>query len=149
MNRFRVALIPALLSLSACAMTVKEFRETPLTYLAEVPGHHAELANCLMHRLEESVDTWPNMFRLTSEKNHSSLMINRQQLSGAFMTELAPLAELIITQTDPSQVLIEERHRSGWNAYEYPQKARRFFSACGQQSISHLTFTFHTSSHLN
>ncbi len=122
--------------LSGCAISVKEFRETPLTYVAQIPGHHAEMTNCLMHRLEESVDTWPNMFRITSEKNHSSLMINRQQLSGAFMTELAPLAELVVTQTDPKQVLIEERHRNGWNAYEYPQKASRFLSACAQPSIS-------------
>jgi hypothetical protein len=121
--------------LSGCAMTVKEFREVPLTYLAHVPGQHAEVTNCLMHRLEENVDTWPNMFRITSEKNHSSLMINRQQLSGAFMTELAPLAELIVTQTAPSQVIIESRHRSGWNAYEYPQTARRFFAACSKQSL--------------
>lgn len=113
-------------------MTVKEFREVPLTYLAQVPGQHAAMANCLMHRLEENVDTWSNMFRLTSEKNHSSLMINRQQLSSAFMTELAPLAELVITQTEPLQVLIEERHRSGWNAYEYAQKARPFFVPCGR-----------------
>lgn len=123
------------LLLSGCAVSVKEFRETPLTYVAQVPGHHAEMANCLMHRLEESVDTWPNMFRITSEKNHSSLMISREQLSGGLMTDLAPIAELVVTQTDPSQVLIEERHRSGWNAYEYPQKARRFFSTCGQPSI--------------
>ena len=41
----------SLLLMAGCAVTVKEFRETPLMVLAKVSGKHEAMANCVMLRL--------------------------------------------------------------------------------------------------
>ena len=45
-----------------CAVTIKEFRESPLMVLANVSGRHEPTANCVMLRLDETADAWPDTF---------------------------------------------------------------------------------------
>lgn len=123
--------------LSGCAMTVKDFRDdNPAFMLAQVPGQHVSMASCLMHRIEENKYTTPDMFRITTEQNHTSLLISRVQPSGPFTLLLSPFAEVIFTETQPKQVLVEARHRSIIGAEGYIDAAKPYIGTCAQQSLS-------------
>ena len=125
----------SLMLLSGCATTIKDFRETPLTYLAQVPGTHKSMANCLMLRLEETIPhVTPETFRLTTEHNRTSLIVSQQLPAGPFVFQLSPMAEFVLTETQPKNVLLESRSHlpAGSN---YVNDAKPFIVICGQQSI--------------
>ena len=122
----------SLLLVSGCAVTVKEFRETPLMVLAKASGKHEAMANCIMLRLEETVDTWPDTLRITTEGNRTSLLISRSQPSGPFIFMLSPLAEIVFTETKPKDLLIESRSRISLNAEYYLDQAKSFIAKCGK-----------------
>lgn len=124
------------LLLSGCAMTVNEFRETPLTYLAQTQGQHATMANCVMHGLETRVETWPDMFRVTTNGNRTSLLVSRSQPALVGLPILSPLTEFVFTQSTPKDVLIETRTRSYLAGSHFIDNAKPFIGSCGQPSIS-------------
>lgn len=131
----RLLLSAPLILLTGCAMTVNEFRETPLERIGQVPGQHKEMANCLMHGLEETVQTWPDMFRVTSNGERTSLLVSRSQPAMGGLPLLSPLTEFVITQTTPRDVLIETRTRSYLAGNHYIDHARPFINSCGQASL--------------
>ena len=133
---FQVLLVALMPLISGCALTVKEFRENPLMILSKVAGRHETMANCIMLRLEETVDTWPDMFRLTTEAARTSLMISRLQLAGPFLFKLSPLAEIVFTETRPKDLLIEARYRTSVDGEYYLEQAKPFIAGCGKQSLS-------------
>ena len=117
-----------------CAVTVKEFREIPLMVLAKVSGRHEAMANCLMLRLEETADTWPDTFRLTTEGSRTSLLISRSP-SGPLSLTPSPLVEIVFTETKPKDLLIESRSGSSLNAEYYIDKAKPLIANCGKLSL--------------
>ena len=138
---FQLLLIALLPVLSACAVTVREFRENPLMVLSKVSGRHEAMANCIMHRLEETVDTWPDMFRLTTEGVRTSLLISRLQLAGPFLFKLSPVSEMVFTETRPKDLLIEARYRTSVDGEYYLEQAKPLIANCGKQSLSNPTST--------
>ena len=132
-SRFLIGM--SLLLISGCAVTIKEFREAPLMVLAKVAGRHEAMANCMMLRLEEALDTWPDTFRLTTEGNRTSLLISRSP-SGPFIFTPSPLVEMVFTEAKPKDLLIESRSRPSLNAEYYLDQARQLIAVCGKQSVS-------------
>jgi hypothetical protein len=128
-------LIVSLMLLSSCTVNVKEFRASPLEYLAQAPGHHQAMAGCLMLRLEESSDNGPESFRLTTVENRSSLLISRSQSSGFFSFLRSPLAEFVLTELPPKSVFLESRTRHPDGNY-FIDRAKPFIGRCGQQSLA-------------
>jgi hypothetical protein len=124
-----------LLIYSGCAVTLREFRETPLMVLAKIVGRHEAVANCVMLRLEESTDTWPDTFRVTTEGSRTSLLISHSP-SGPFTPTPSPLAEIIFTETKPKDLLIEARSVSSAHADHYLEQAKPLIANCGKQSSS-------------
>ena len=116
-------------------MAIREFREAPLMVLAKVSGRHETIANCVMLRLEEVTDTWPDTFRMTTEGNHTSLLISRSP-SGPFVFTPSPLAEVVFTETKPKDLLIEARSTSSANAEQYLEQVKPLIVNCGKQSIA-------------
>lgn len=118
-------------------MTIKDFRDdNQATFLAQVPGQHVSMANCLMHRLEEVKYSTPDMFRITTEQNHTSLLISRVQPSGPFTLLLSPFAEVIFTEVQPRDVVVESRNRSIIGARDYIDSAKPYIGQCAQQSLA-------------
>lgn len=136
---FQLLLVSFLPLVSSCAVTVKEFRENPLMVFSKVSGRHETVANCIMHRLEETVDTWPDMFRLTTEGARTSLLISRLQLAGPFLFKLSPLAEMVFTETRPKDLLVEARYRTSVDGEYYLEQAKPLIASCGKQSLSNNT----------
>ena len=127
--------------MSGCALTTKDFRENPLMILGKVSGSHETMANCIMLRLEETVDTSPDMFRLTTEGPRTSLLISRLQLAGPFLFKLSPLSEIVFTEIRPKDLLIEARYRTSVDGEYYLEQAKPFIASCGKQSLSNHTST--------
>lgn len=128
-----VLLIPLLIS--GCATTIKDFRETPLTYMAQLPGAHKAMANCLMLRLEESLpNVTPETFRLTTEQHRTSLLVSQQLPAGPFVFQLSPMTEFVLTQTQPKDVLMEFRSRYPAGSH-YVDAAKPFIGPCAAQSL--------------
>ena len=100
-----------LLPLSGCAITVQEFRQTPLQYVTIVQGQHRPMPACIQYELESNLHTWPDMFQSTSNPHDSSLLISR------------------------SEVSIHVRYRASLRADHFVQKAKPFFESCGQASL--------------
>lgn len=123
----------SLLLISGCAVTIKEFRKTPLMVLAKVSGKHEAMANCVMLRLEETTDTWPDTFRITTETGRTSLLISRSP-SGPFAFTPSPLVEIVFTETRPKDLLIESRAQSSLNAEYYLDQAKPFIAKCASNS---------------
>ncbi len=118
-----------------CAVTIKEFRESPLMILANVSGRHESTANCVMLRLEETADAWPDTFRVTTEGSHTSLLISHSP-SGPFTPTPSPLAEIVFTETRPKELLIESRSMPSANAAYYLEQTKPLIAKCGKQSTN-------------
>jgi hypothetical protein len=124
-----------LLLVSGCAVTIKDFRETPLMVLAKVPGRHEPTANCVMLRLEETADTWPDTFRITTEGSRTSLLISRSP-SGPLTLTPSPLAEIIFTESKSKDLLVESRFAATSTAEYYLDHVKPLMVNCGRQSLA-------------
>lgn len=134
MGRLSIWLL-VVLPLSGCAITVQEFRQTPLQYVTIVQGQHRPMPACIQYELESNLHTWPDMFQSTSNPHDSSLLISRSQPSGPFSYAVSPLTEFIFMQAGPAEVSIHVRYRASLRADHFVQKAKPFFESCGQASL--------------
>lgn len=134
-----VLLVLSSILLSGCAMTVNEFRGNPLTYLAQVHGKHISIANCILHGLEETVETWPDMFRVTTNGGRTSLLVSRSQPALVGLPISSPLTEFVLTQVTNTDVLIETRTRSYLAGNHFIDHAKPFIETCAQQSLTNGT----------
>jgi len=125
----------AFLPLAGCAITVQEFRQTPLQYVTNVQGLHRPMPACIQYELESNIHTWPDMFQSTSNLHDSSLLISRSQPSGPFGYAISPLTEFIFMQAGPTDVSIHVRYRASLRADHFVQKAKPFFESCGHASL--------------
>ena len=134
MWRPRIRLLVVLL-LTGCAITVEEFRQTPLQYVTKVQGQHRSMPACIQYELESNIHTWPDMFQSTLNLLDSSLLISRSQPSGPFGYAISPVTEFIFMQAGPTEVSIHVRYRASLRADHFVQKAKPFFESCGQASL--------------
>ena len=123
------------LPLAGCAITVQEFRQTPLQYVTKIEGRDDLMPACIQYELESNIHTWPDMFQSTSNLHDSSLLISRSQPSGPFGYAISPVTEFIFMQAGPSEVLIHVRYRASLRADHFVEKAKPFFQSCGQASL--------------
>ena len=123
------------LPLAGCAITVQEFRQTPLQYVMNVQGQHRPMPACIQYELESNIHTWPDMFQSTTNAHDSSLLISRSQPSGPFDYAISPVTEFIFMQAGPSEVSIHVRYRASLRADHFVQKAKPFFESCGHASL--------------
>lgn len=125
----------AVFPLTGCAITVQEFRQTPLQYVMIVEGQHRGMPACIQFELESNIHTWPDMFQTTSNPHDSSLLISRSQPSGPFSYASSPLTEFVFMQAGPSEVSVHVRYRASIRADHFVQKAKPFFEPCGKASL--------------